>query len=62
MDTAWKIFQHFPSLIRSFLFMEVNPLRGGRQQPLQSLEKLRKYKGGNKCHEMADPPSPKMWP
>ncbi len=24
----------------------VNPLQGGRQQPLQSLEKLRKYKGG----------------
>jgi hypothetical protein len=38
----------------------VNPLRGGGQQPLQSLEKLRKYKGGSKCHEMAASPSPKM--
>jgi hypothetical protein len=27
----------------------VNPLQGGRQQPLQSLEKLRKYKGGEQA-------------
>ncbi len=40
----------------------VNPLWGGRQQPLQSLEKLRKYKGGSKRHEMAASPSPKIWP
>jgi hypothetical protein len=40
----------------------VNPLRGGRQHPLQSLEKLRKYKGGSKRHEMAVSPSPKIWP
>jgi hypothetical protein len=26
----------------------MNPLRGGRQQPHQSLEKLKKYKGGSK--------------
>jgi len=38
----------------------VNPLRGGRQQPHQSLEKLRKYKGGSRRHEMAASPSPKM--
>jgi hypothetical protein len=38
----------------------VNPLRGGGQKPLQSLKKLRKYKGGSKCHEMAASPSPKM--
>jgi hypothetical protein len=38
----------------------VNPLRGGRQQPLQSLEKSRKYKGGSKRHEMAASPSPKI--
>jgi hypothetical protein len=41
---------------------EVNPLRGGRQQPHQSLEKLRKYKGGSRRHEMAGSPSPKMRP
>jgi hypothetical protein len=29
----------------------VNPLRGGGQKPLQSLEKLRKYKGGSKRHD-----------
>jgi len=40
----------------------VNPFQGGRQQPLQSLEKLRKYKGGSRRHEMAALPSPKMWP
>jgi len=28
---------------------KVNPLRGGRQQPHQSLEKLRKYKGGEQA-------------
>jgi hypothetical protein len=38
------------------------PCGEGGQQPLQSLEKLRKYKGGSKCHEMATSPSPKMWP
>jgi hypothetical protein len=27
----------------------MNPLWGGRQQPHQSLEKLRKYKGGSKA-------------
>ncbi len=27
----------------------VNPIRGGRQHPLQSLEKLRKYKGGEQA-------------
>jgi hypothetical protein len=36
-------------------------LRGGKQQPLQSLEKSRKYKGGSRRHEMAASPSPKMW-
>jgi hypothetical protein len=35
--------------------------RGG-QQPLQSLEKLRKYKGGSRRQEMATSPSSKMWP
>jgi hypothetical protein len=40
----------------------VNPLRGGRQQRLQSLEKLRKYKGWSRRHEMATSPSPKIWP
>jgi hypothetical protein len=40
----------------------VNPIRGGRQQPLQSLEKLRKYKGGRRRHEVAASPSPKIWP
>jgi hypothetical protein len=40
----------------------VNPLRGGRQQPLQSLKKSRKYKGGSRRHEMAVLPSPKIWP
>jgi hypothetical protein len=40
----------------------VNPLRGGRQQPHQSLKKLRKYKGGSRRHEMAASPSPKMRP
>jgi hypothetical protein len=38
----------------------VNPLRGGRQQPHQSLEKLRKYKGGSKRHEMVASPFPKI--
>ncbi|CAK9230015.1 unnamed protein product [Sphagnum jensenii] len=41
---------------------KVNPLRGGRQQPHQSLEKLRKYKGGSRRQEMAASPSPKMRP
>jgi hypothetical protein len=40
----------------------VNPLRGGRQQPHQSLENLRKYKGGSRRQEMATSPSPKMRP
>jgi hypothetical protein len=41
----------------------VNPGKrgGGGQQPLQSLEKLRKYIRGSKCQEMVDSPLPKMW-
>ncbi len=60
---------HFGSLgnlchldVASMASCRVKPLRGGRQQPLQSLEKLIKYKGGNMRHEMAALPSPKIRP
>ncbi len=42
--------------------LRVNPLRGGGgQQPLQSLEKFKKYKGGRKRHLMVALSLPKMF-
>jgi hypothetical protein len=42
--------------------VRVSPEEGGRgQHPLQSLEKLEKYKGGSKCEVMAVSPFPKMF-
>ncbi len=37
-----------------------NPSRGGRQQPHQTLEKFKKYKGGKKHHTMVTQSAPKM--
>ncbi len=39
----------------------MNPLRGGRQQPHQSLEKFIKYRGGRKCHPMVVSSCPRMF-
>jgi hypothetical protein len=36
------------------------PRRGGRQQPHQTLEKFKKYKGGKKHHTMVTQSAPKM--
>jgi len=38
-----------------------DPMRGGRQQPHQSLDKGRKYKGGRKCHLMVAWSDPRMF-
>ncbi len=36
-----------------------NPSRGGRQQPHQTLEKFKKYKGDKKHHTMGTQSAPK---
>jgi hypothetical protein len=36
------------------------PSKGGRQQPHQTLEKFKKYKGGKKHHTMVAHSAPKM--
>jgi len=39
----------------------VNPMRGGRQQPLQSLSEREKYRGGRKRHRMVVLSLPKIF-
>jgi hypothetical protein len=40
---------------------KVNPMKGGRQQPLQSLDKLKYYRGGRKCHHPLALSFPRMF-
>jgi hypothetical protein len=44
-----------------FHVLRVNPLRGGRQQPHESLSKFEKYNGGRKRHLMVALSLPKIF-
>jgi hypothetical protein len=57
---SWNLSFWSPLQMRGVLLQRETPRRGGRQQPLQTLKKSKKYKGGKKHHTMVTQSTPKM--
>ncbi len=60
-DCFVQVMQQVGPALESRASIRVNPLRGGRPQPLQSLSEREKYRGGRKRHRMVALSLPKIF-